>query len=174
MLTSANTPHSRRDHRTRSDRVRIQTQKWNDQMPKLTTAFVNWTAGINPNLGAMDSSEKSWKFPVYSFESTLTYVRAVSSLKSLHTGFETRSFIHEETSESINETLVVNGVLGCSPDSPTIGFTLHFLECFRQLHRVCPQLTISGIATSLQHIHKVASLYEIRDSILHSINTRSH
>jgi hypothetical protein len=76
----ANAALSRRDHRTRSDRVRIQTQKWNDQMPRLTSAFVNWRAGIKP---AVSSSEKSWFFPVYSFESVLSYLWALSSLKQL-------------------------------------------------------------------------------------------
>ena len=52
-----------------------------------------------------------------------------------------------------------HGVIGGSPEQPTVGFTMQFLESFRQLHRVCPRLTISGVATALQHIHQVCLIH---------------
>jgi hypothetical protein len=70
-------------------------------------------------------------------------------------GFGNCSFTHTVSAHTINETLVEHGVIGGSAERPTVGFTLHFLECFRQLHQVCPLLTLTGVATAIQHIHKV-------------------
>jgi hypothetical protein len=70
-------------------------------------------------------------------------------------GIIDRSFTHTINAKTVNETLVEHGVIGGSPEQPTVGFTLHFLECFRQLHRVCPRLTLWGVAIAIQHIHNV-------------------
>jgi hypothetical protein len=64
-------------------------------------------------------------------------------------------FVHPPETRSINDTLVQYGVIGASPEKPQVGFTFQFLESFRQLHRVCPRLSLSATAVALLHIHKV-------------------
>jgi hypothetical protein len=69
----------RRDHRTRANRARLQTEWWMKLMPRLTTAYVSWTSGIKREQDHKDTSEPSWEFPVYSFEGISLSLRLVLS-----------------------------------------------------------------------------------------------
>jgi hypothetical protein len=57
--------HSRRDHRTRADRVQIQVDRWREQMPRLVRAYMQSMVGCTPEV---NDSESSWTLPIYSFE----------------------------------------------------------------------------------------------------------
>ncbi|KAF8874791.1 hypothetical protein BD779DRAFT_1421837, partial [Infundibulicybe gibba] len=50
-------------------------------------------------------------------------------------------------------TLVHYGFLGATPERPEIAFTFLLLRLFRQLHRVCPRLSIDAFAKCLNHLH---------------------
>ncbi|KAK1223141.1 hypothetical protein PQX77_013995 [Marasmius sp. AFHP31] len=52
-----------------------------------------------------------------------------------------------------NETLTNFGLLGGSPNNPTISFPFRFLESFRQIHHVCPRYSISGLSCMLTNTH---------------------
>lgn len=54
-----------------------------------------------------------------------------------------------------NETLLLHGIIGASPEKVTLGITIRALEAYRQLHRVCPRLSILAFAKALCHLHKV-------------------
>ncbi|TFK59070.1 hypothetical protein BDN72DRAFT_873096 [Pluteus cervinus] len=47
------------------------------------------------------------------------------------------------------------GFLGCTPDKPQLAFAFAVFELYRQLHRVCPRLSIQGFMKSLDHLHHV-------------------
>jgi hypothetical protein len=81
-----------------------------------------------------------------------------TALTSSLLAIEERWFTQEVYAESIVITLAHNGIMSSTPDRPTVGFTFELLEGYRQLHRVCPRLTISGFATAIQHLHKVILL----------------
>lgn len=67
----------------------------------------------------------------------------------------TQQFFHGEDVESVNETLLRNGFIGATPERPSIAFSITLFEIFRQIHRVCPRLSIYGISKALSYIHGV-------------------
>jgi hypothetical protein len=72
-----------------------------------------------------------------------------------------KKYHHPTDAGFLNQTLALNGILGASPDLPTVGFPFTFLEIICQLHQVQLQLSISGIATAIHHIHRVSTLSEL-------------
>ncbi|OBZ76606.1 hypothetical protein A0H81_03873 [Grifola frondosa] len=54
-----------------------------------------------------------------------------------------------------NITLARNGYLGTAPRNPTVALAFDVLEAYRQLHRVCPRLSIQGIVRVLCYLHMV-------------------
>ncbi|KAF9048996.1 hypothetical protein BJ165DRAFT_1310808, partial [Panaeolus papilionaceus] len=52
-----------------------------------------------------------------------------------------------------NETLVLRGFLGATPEQPSLAFGLDLLEVYQQLRRVCPRLSLDALARALCHIH---------------------
>ncbi|TFK59026.1 hypothetical protein BDN72DRAFT_873101 [Pluteus cervinus] len=54
-----------------------------------------------------------------------------------------------------NQALVEAGFLGGSPDTPAIAFSFSVFDLYRQLHRVCPRLSIQGFTKALDHLHHV-------------------
>ena len=128
-------------------------------MPRLVRAYMRSAIGHTPEV---DSREPKWTLPIYSFEGkSHSVTRSASYISS---GITERSFTHTVTAKTTNEALAEHGVIGGSPEQPTVGFTFQFLECFRQLHRVCPRLTLWGVATAIQHIHKVTLTVPITET----------
>ncbi|KAF8195178.1 hypothetical protein K438DRAFT_1968514 [Mycena galopus ATCC 62051] len=64
-----------------------------------------------------------------------------------------RPFVYTSTSRNANETLLHHGYVGGSPDQPTIAFSGHTFEIYRQVHRVCPRFSLEGLAKVLGHLH---------------------
>ena len=64
-------------------------------------------------------------------------------------------FSHAANAQSINKTLIYHGFIGASPEKPTIAFSFSLLNIYRQLHRVCPRLSIDALSKSLSHLHHV-------------------
>ncbi|KIY47135.1 hypothetical protein FISHEDRAFT_45873, partial [Fistulina hepatica ATCC 64428] len=54
----------------------------------------------------------------------------------------------------MNEAMAFGGAIGATPDTPQVAFTFNFLETYRQLHRVCPRLSLEGVSKALLHLHK--------------------
>jgi hypothetical protein len=63
-----------------------------------------------------------------------------------------------------NETLVRHGIIGASPEKVAVGISIRALEVYRQLHRVCPRLSIQAFSTALCHLHNV-SLFILRHQL---------
>ncbi len=54
-----------------------------------------------------------------------------------------------------NIALVSRGYLGTAPLHPNTAITFRALEAYRQLHRVCPKLSIYAQVQALCHLHHV-------------------
>ncbi|KAJ7041288.1 hypothetical protein C8F04DRAFT_1208483 [Mycena alexandri] len=64
-------------------------------------------------------------------------------------------FSHPTDAVRSNQTLLLHGYIGSTPEKPTLAFSLRTLEIYRQIHRVCPRFTIDSLARTLNHLHKV-------------------
>jgi hypothetical protein len=76
-------------------------------------------------------------------------------------------FSHAPDAKFTNETLARHGFIGATPDKPVIAFSFKLFEIYRQLHRVCPRLSVDALSTCLSHLHHVnALLYSISHYLL--------
>ena len=76
-------------------------------------------------------------------------------LTSILTEYTTREFSHAPDAKSTNETLARHGFIGATPDKPVIAFSFKLFEIYRQLHRVCPRLSLDALSAGLSHLHHV-------------------
>lgn len=67
-----------------------------------------------------------------------------------------QTFYHPEDASYVNETLIRFGFIGASPERPSIAFSMEVFELYRQLHRVCPRLSIQSVTRVLSHLHGVS------------------
>lgn len=96
-----------------------------------------------------------WEMPVLTLEGICSIISLPIFLTLEATENSYRPFYHLNDAVSINTTLVRFGALGVSPDTPKQAISLQTLEAFRQLHRVCPRLSINAFAKATQHLHRV-------------------
>ena len=71
------------------------------------------------------------------------------------TGYTMCQFLHQPNAKYINETLAFHGYIGATPEKPTIAFPFRLLQVYRQLHRVCPRLSLEALSKTLNHLHRV-------------------
>jgi hypothetical protein len=77
------------------------------------------------------------------------------------TEYTTRTFVHSPDAKYTNETLVRHGYIGASPEKPAIAFSLRLFDIYRQLHRVCPRLSLDALSRSLSHLHRASNFFYI-------------
>ncbi|KAJ7086900.1 hypothetical protein B0H15DRAFT_950408 [Mycena belliarum] len=68
--------------------------------------------------------------------------------------YEVQLFSHPPNAQKTNQTLLLHGYIGASPERPAIAFSLRTLEIYRQ-HRVTPRFTIESLAKTLNYLHEV-------------------
>ena len=56
-----------------------------------------------------------------------------------------------------NITLARRGYLGTTPRSPNVAIAFNVLEAYRQLHRVCPKLSVYAQVQALCYIQRVSA-----------------
>ncbi|THG99052.1 hypothetical protein EW026_g3227 [Hermanssonia centrifuga] len=81
-----------------------------------------------------------------------------------------------------NLALAKHGYLATAPRNPSIAIGFQVLEAYRQLHRVCPKLSIYGQVKALCHLHKqpfrrtlveeFSMTFDVYLEILHCIDQR--
>jgi hypothetical protein len=71
--------------------------------------------------------------------------------------YSDRLFEHMDGATYTNETLIRHGFIGASPEKVTTAIAVRVLEAYRQMHRVCPRLSIHAFSKALCHIHKVCA-----------------
>ena len=64
-----------------------------------------------------------------------------------------KEFRHLPSTEFTNQTLLLSGYIGASPDKPSVAISLCVLEAYRQQHRVCPRLSAQAQVKALCHLH---------------------
>jgi hypothetical protein len=67
-------------------------------------------------------------------------------------------FSHAPDAKFTNETLARHGFIGATPDKPVIAFSFKLFAIYRQLHRICPRLSLDALSTCLSHLHHVNTL----------------
>ncbi|KAL0567338.1 hypothetical protein V5O48_014650, partial [Marasmius crinis-equi] len=123
------------DMRSRHRRTEEQTEAWGEQMPRLVDGYLSFQGSGAPNESDLDG--ESWSIACIDFYSY----------------YWSEGTRHVKGAKSINESLAYHGLLGGSPQQPTVAFPFQFLEAFRQIHRVCPRFTLNGLSRMLTNIH---------------------
>ncbi|KAL0567617.1 hypothetical protein V5O48_014382 [Marasmius crinis-equi] len=117
-----------------------QTKAWEEQMPGLVDGYLHYQASGYPD--SMDNhilQGECWQIWTMDF----TEYIVVEGLR------------HVRGAKSINESLAYHGLLGGSPEQPSIAFRFEFLEAFCQIHRVCPRYTLNGLSRTLTNINGI-------------------
>ncbi|KAG7094740.1 hypothetical protein E1B28_005557 [Marasmius oreades] len=162
ILSSLLAKSNRRpDDRDRSDHIQKQVDSWTSQMPELVSAYLAYLGNSPP---VNKDNQPVWFIPVISFEEN-----------------QERDIFHHEGSLTIPISLARHGLIGCSPEQPSIAVPIHFLHIYHQIHRVCPHYSLDALARSLQHVHflpqgtilndQLCSEYDIYLAILRNVKT---
>ncbi|TFK59155.1 hypothetical protein BDN72DRAFT_906109 [Pluteus cervinus] len=135
----------RPDVRVRTDRLQKDIDSWRTQLPILVPAYLRWkyqgattAEALNNSNNAQDEQVREWQLQTISIEQRVL-----------------QKFYHLRSTLYTNQALVEAGFLGASPDKPTIAFSFSVFDLYRQLHRVCPRLSIQGFTKALDHLHHV-------------------
>ena len=159
--SSTNVSRKRFDPRTRHDRTERRNSQWAAQFDALVSAYLVWQAqcdqGGQERTEDADASGSPDAFEIAIvdfFGASLAYSR--SPAVSYSTEASKQSFRPIDTSEQVNVTLCRNGYIGTSPISPSIAISFQTIEAYRQLHRVCPRLSVQAFVRALCHLHAVS------------------
>lgn len=79
----------------------------------------------------------------------------IYQLTFLLTEYTLHEFSHAPNAQFTNETLARHGFIGATPDKPVLAFSFKLFEIYRQLHRVCPRLSLDAFSACLSHLHHV-------------------
>lgn len=134
--------YRRYDARTRRDRVQRQNDSWLRQLPGLVKAYLTFQSEGPAEIETPEEHDQ-WKLTVITMEQQFTLVLPKSSENAQDSG--------------ANGILLSQGYLGATPQYPQLAFSLQVLEIFRQLHRVCPRLSVDGFTRGLQNLHRVSN-----------------
>jgi hypothetical protein len=95
----------------------------------------------------------------------------IYQLTFILTEFTMQEFSHAPDANYTNETLVRHGFIGATPDKPVIAFSFKLFEIYRQLHRVCPRLSVDGLSACLSHLHHVNTTlsFAIHNLLIHRL-----
>ena len=86
------------------------------------------------------------------------------------------SFEHIPSVKYMNETLAHYGLIGTSPEKPTLAFSFQLFDIYQQLHCVCPQFSLDALSKAPCHLHHVSLIqdsYELSCSLIGILHTRS-
>ncbi|KAJ7215075.1 hypothetical protein GGX14DRAFT_610221 [Mycena pura] len=117
----------RGDSRRRRYCVQKQVDSWARRMPVLVNAY------LQMKLNGPRRTDKD--APGVWFIETLGFSESQST-----------PFRYTDESKNANQTLVLHGYIGGSPEQPSIAFSVETFEIYRQVHRVCPRFSIDGLA----------------------------
>ncbi|KAL0564221.1 hypothetical protein V5O48_017832 [Marasmius crinis-equi] len=144
----------RKDGCTWRDRTERQTQAWARQHDALVDAYLVYKAHGVP---VPQPNAEEWDMEVATF-----YPHPIANHSQ---NYGPRQFYTYPNTQSKNETLRYNGFIGGSPELPTIAFDLEVLDLYRQLHRVCPSLSIEAYSCALLHLHALPRRRHLEDQL---------
>lgn len=129
-------------------------------MGHLTDAFLAWNHyGMPSSLSEGEPMDSQWSLLVIDVlvhtPYSKLYLNSVVTNLQLFQDCSSCTFVHMSGYKYTNETLVRHGIIGGSPEKVSIGISVRALEAYRQLHRVCPRLSIQAFSMALCHLHEV-------------------
>ncbi|KAL0568165.1 hypothetical protein V5O48_013824 [Marasmius crinis-equi] len=136
------------DDRDRHDCTERQNMAWKEQQDRLINAYLHYMSHGCLDADVLAQNEEPWKIPAISFDGDIVY-----------------TVYHSPGCKYVNESLLHFGLLGTTPLEPRITFPLHFLKTIRQLHRVCPQLSMYAISRCLTYLHWIAPDFSLEHQL---------
>ncbi|KAJ7808508.1 hypothetical protein B0H14DRAFT_2380526 [Mycena olivaceomarginata] len=124
----------RGDLRRRALRVQKTIDSWKEQLPCLVDAYLKLKRDGPVNT---ETTPGGWKIEVIGLDE-----------------YGPRYFVHAHDARRTNETLLHHGYIGASPEKVSIAFPVRLFEVYRQVHRVCPRYSLSGLSTTLTNLHE--------------------
>ncbi|KAJ6594083.1 hypothetical protein B0H19DRAFT_1012094 [Mycena capillaripes] len=156
--------NKRGDPRRRAHRVQTIIDSWKQQIPYLVDAYLTFKRDGPINSQATPGG---WEIEII-------------GLDEYGTGY----FVHADSAKRTNETLLRHGYIGASPEKVSLAFPLRLFEIFRQVHRVCPRYSISGLSTTLTNLHQcprraplaeqLSTAYDAYLQIIREVEARTH
>ncbi|KAG2149247.1 hypothetical protein DEU56DRAFT_729669 [Suillus clintonianus] len=142
----------RNDHRTRRDRVQHRVDAFDAQLPAITEAYLEWSlqrvrSGTRPGFFHQMAKDALTEVGADSGSWTATIVDLFCAEKVTLTLKATDSFIAS--------ALVRQGVIPCSPISPSVAVTVDALEFYRIAHLRDLHFSMQAFAKTLCDLHAV-------------------
>ncbi|KAI0699213.1 hypothetical protein BC835DRAFT_1412678 [Cytidiella melzeri] len=164
ILDQLHVTGKRFDPRTRRDRTHLNNIAWSEQMEALVDAYLLWRRDplVTEAGGYEDTRNLEIATIDFFYQSTL-------------------SVVLDAADRYPNVSIAQHGYLGTSPRNPTTAIAFEVLEAYRQLHRVCPKLSIYAQVQALCHLHgrpfnrsfveQFSGSFDVYLEILHRVDT---
>ncbi|KAI0702844.1 hypothetical protein BC835DRAFT_1263373 [Cytidiella melzeri] len=164
ILDQLHVTGKRFDPRTRRDRTHLNNIAWSEQMEALVDAYLLWRRDplVTEAGGYEDTRNLEIATIDFFYQSTL-------------------SVVLDAADRYPNVSIAQHGYLGTSPRNPMTAIAFEVLEAYRQLHRVCPKLSIYAQVQALCHLHGVSIVtytsvqfsgsFDVYLEILHRVDT---
>lgn len=147
------------DYRTRRDRNERRDRAFDEQIDACTEAYMDWNFG-DPNHTEDTIPADSGLITVKvvgiygsKFPTGLTYFYF---LNIIHTAVSDNAINILPTDQFITSALVRQGIIPCSPISPSVGITTDALELYRVANLRSPHLSIQAFVKTLCDLHTVS------------------
>ncbi|KAK7018516.1 hypothetical protein R3P38DRAFT_3320220 [Favolaschia claudopus] len=149
----------RMDYRTRDDRTKNMVNDWNSQMDRMTKSYMSYCA--NSDLGSPPPQPAN-PGALETYEITVVDVYGkyslISSLESTNYSSTESNLVNLELNAGgvgVPSALLLQGLVPCSPWTPSVAITVRALELYRVTHIRCPQLAIQPFVKALCDLHSV-------------------
>ncbi|KAF7977125.1 hypothetical protein HWV62_4742 [Athelia sp. TMB] len=130
------------EDRTQAIFETITMPSWDAQMPRLVRAYLAWKHGASQtNTVPEDMDTEAEGGSVF-------HVTAIGI-----TSRQRMRAIHQKENEPANLSLLRQGLLGCSPETPSVAFSLETLELYHRLRRRHGRLSVQTMARVLCDMH---------------------
>ncbi|KAF7342696.1 hypothetical protein MSAN_02027500 [Mycena sanguinolenta] len=139
VAKKSDTRKKRVDYRVRDDRTQNIVDGWKAQMDRLVSAYMAWCA--EADLGSRDET------PAMVETMKITVVDLYDS--------NTLDVELSAGGTGVAAALIKQGLIPCSPWSPSVAISTRVLELYRTTHIRCPQLAIQAFVKSLCDLHGV-------------------
>ncbi|PIL29409.1 hypothetical protein GSI_09461 [Ganoderma sinense ZZ0214-1] len=152
------TKRKRVDGRLRHDRTERQNMQWQIHRDDLIHAYLEWQAGLCPDETDLEDALPPFEMVLVDFFDT-----------------SKQTFRRTSPTEPVNIVLAREGYLGTSPIAPTVAVAFQTLEAYRQLHRVCPRLSLQAqVPYQRSLVDQFSIAYDEYLEILAGVDSRVH
>ncbi|KAI6022393.1 hypothetical protein PISMIDRAFT_115201, partial [Pisolithus microcarpus 441] len=149
------------DCRDRRDRIELQINHWDAQMPRLVKAYLDFHSCSSDNGFSVEEHPEAFVMPENRSPDIITEIELVDIFSRRKASLMARP--HHTFP---NENLIYHGYLGCSPVYLTVAISLRTLTIFRQVCHACPCFSIHAQCKTLCHLHNVRQFHVVICSVL--------